>query len=170
MTTQTRWILAVALIGLFAISTGTIAWAAWSFQSAGMISVEVMERGSNHIAVQIPAGIVTAAMAFVPADCLREASRELAPYWPAVQAAYEALEELPDAVFVEVDSDDEQVRIGKKDGQFYVQVIGPEERVQVRFPLAIIRPVLRKMQRLAPDVRSADKVKINLSTGFRPAL
>ncbi len=43
MTTQTRWILAVALIGLFAISTGTIAWAAWSFQSAGMISVEVME-------------------------------------------------------------------------------------------------------------------------------
>ena len=154
MTSQARWILAVTLIGLFALGTGTIAWAAYSFQSAGMISVEVLEGGSNHIAVQVPAGIVTAALAFVPADCLREASRELEPYWPAVHAAYAALEALPDAVFVEVDADGEQVRIGKEDGQFYVHVIGPEERVHVRFPLDIIRPVLRKLERYAPDSRA----------------
>lgn len=163
LSSRTRLILAIVLVGIFATTTAAIAYTVHSFQTGGTIGVEVMEGGGNHISVQIPAAFASVALSFMPDDCLEEVVDELEPWWPAIHAAIEELSRLPDGVFVDVDGPGETVEIGKRDGQLYVHVESGSELVNVTVPMATVRSVLRKLERANPDLDSVEKWKIEIS-------
>ncbi|MGH9510516.1 MAG: hypothetical protein ACRD2U_00105 [Terriglobales bacterium] len=75
------------------------------------------------------------ALKVVPNHNLAQASRELRPYLPAIDAALPVLESSPDGVLVEVTDPREHVKIAKKAGSIVVDVKEPEEIVHVAIPL-----------------------------------
>lgn len=164
MSSRTKLILAIALVGLFAATTAAIAYTVHSIQTAGMIGVEVVEGGGNHISVQAPAAFLTVALSFLPDDCLEEAAEELEPWWPAIHAVMQELAEVPDGVFVDVEGAGETVEVGKRDGQLYVRVESGSERVYVTVPFSAVEKVVRKLERANPDLESVEKWKIDIST------
>ena len=107
---------------------------------AGAIRVEVFEksRGGHHIWLAVPAALLPIGVKLAPKQTLRDATRELRPWLPAIRAASKELERCPDGPLVEVDDRKEQVRIAKRGGALYIDVDSDTETVHVSFPLGVV--------------------------------
>ena len=125
----------LAKLGIGVMSTALVAGAALS--SEGFIHVRVHEKhpGGDNIFVIVPAAIVPIAAHFVPRENLAQASANIRPYLPIIDAAIPALEDCPDGVFVEVKDNDEHVLVSKIGGSLVVDVNDQDEVVHVSVPL-----------------------------------
>jgi hypothetical protein len=125
----------LAKLGVGVMGTALVAGAALS--SEGFIQVRVHEKhpGGHNVFVLVPAAIVPVAEHFVSRDKLADASENVRPYLPIIDAAIPALEDCPDGVFVEVTDSDEHVVVAKRGGSIVVHVTDRDEVVYVSVPL-----------------------------------
>jgi hypothetical protein len=125
----------LAKLGIGVMGTALVAGAALS--SEGFIHVRVHEKqpGGDNVFVIVPAAIVPIAAHFIPRQNLAEASENIRPYLPIIDAAIPALEDCPDGVFVEVTDNDEHVLVSKRGGSIVVDVNDRDEVVYVSVPL-----------------------------------
>ena len=143
MTRGTRLLLAV-VIGGVVLGLATLAATAAAVYHGGSVSVEIEEDG-NHFQVQLPAGLVRAAIAMAPDSALQEAAQELEPWLPALDAGWRELEDAPDFVLFELVSDDETVLIEKTGSKLLVIVGSPQAQVRVGVPLGTVGSLLHKL-------------------------
>jgi hypothetical protein len=124
-----------AKLGVGVLGTALVAGAALS--SEGFIAVRVHEKSPDgkNINIIVPAAAVRVTLRFVPREHLAEASENLRPYLPIIDAAIPALEQCPDGVFVEVVDNDEHVLIAKRGGSLVIDVNDREDVVHVSVPL-----------------------------------
>ena len=170
MSSRGRLILGIVLGSLFVATTSVVAYTAASFHLTGTIAVEVMERDGNHISLKLPAAVVPVVLSLVPDRCLREAAREMQPWWPAARAAVQEIVNLPETTFVEVEGEDEHVRIGIRDGHFFVMVDSEDETVHISFPTGILKSILKKLEGVDPDLQTAHPWKLHSSYHNDPSI
>lgn len=125
----------LAKLGVGILGTAFVAGAALS--SEGFIAVRVHEKNPDgkNINLFVPAAAVPLTLRFVPREHLAEASENVRPYLPIIDAAIPALEQAPDGVFVEVVDRDEHVLISKRGGSLVVDVNDRDDVVHVSVPL-----------------------------------
>lgn len=125
----------LAKLGVGVLGTVVVAGAALS--SEGFIHVRVHEKDpdGHNINLIVPAAAVPVTLRFVPRERLAEASENVRPYLPIIDAAIPALEDCPDGVFVEVTDDHEHVTISKSGGSLVVDVNDEDDVVHVSVPL-----------------------------------
>ncbi|MFN7962837.1 MAG: hypothetical protein U0002_16330 [Thermoanaerobaculia bacterium] len=133
-------------VGLIFASSGVVLGA--TVVSSGLVHIQVDESkpGGMHLNLPIPAALVQATVANLPA-MMPERERErihqkLGPIAPKLKALLAALDDAPDAVLVSVDSTREQVRIEKVGGSLKIHVHSAEEEVNVSIPLSTVDSVL----------------------------
>ena len=105
--------------------------------SLGTVRVEVRSKapGGEHIHIIAPAVLLPVGAMLVPADKIRQASRDIRPWLPTIQAATEELLRTPDATLVQVDNRREHVRIDKVGENLVIDVDDQGETVHVSVPL-----------------------------------
>ena len=125
----------LAKLGIGAMSTVLVAGAALS--SEGFIHVRVHEKRADgtHLNLIVPAALVSTGIRFVPSERLAEASQNVRPYLPIIDAAIPALEDSPDGVFVEVTDNNEHVVVSKRGSSIVVDVNDHGDIVHVSVPL-----------------------------------
>jgi hypothetical protein len=135
----------LAKIGVGFLGTALVGGAALS--SEGFIHVKVNEKQADgtHLSLIVPAAAVPLALKFVPDKHLAQASQDLRPYLPMLDAAIPALEECPDGVLVEVVDSEDHVVITKAGGSLVVDVNDPGETVHVAVPLAAAQSSLHQI-------------------------
>lgn len=139
-------ILLIAGTVLFA-STG-VALAAAVVHS-GVITVSVVDHsnGGTRIFVPVPAALVNLGVdtlpLWMPAEERRQMQTELAPYREHLLALGRELAEMPDTTLVEVETDDEHVRVIKEGDTFRVIVDSPDADVRVSIPAHFFHRVLK---------------------------
>jgi hypothetical protein len=140
----------LAKLGIGVLGSAVVAGAALS--SEGFIHVRVHEkrRGGDNVFVIVPAAVVPIAAHFVPRENLREASENIRPYLPVIDAAIPALEDCPDGVFVEVTDSDEHVLVSKSGGSLVVDVNDHDETVHVSLPLRAAQSTIHQIAEAEP--------------------
>jgi hypothetical protein len=128
---------------------GTAAVAAAALCSEGFIHVKVHEKhvGGKNINVTVPAALVPATLKFVPNNDLIEASENLCPYLPIIDAAIRALEDCPDGLLVEVVDSRDHVRVAKRGGSIVVDVNDAADTVHVSVPLRAAESSIHEIAR-----------------------
>lgn len=109
--------------------------------SQGFLHVRVEEKRANgtHLRLLLPAVAVPIALDCVPKEHLREASAQVRPWLPAIEAAAAGLAGTPDGPLVEVTEPGERVSVVKSGGSLVVDVDDPRETVHVSVPLRAVR-------------------------------
>ena len=125
----------IAKIGVGVLGTVVAAGAALS--SEGFIHVKVDEKqpDGTHLSLVVPAATVPLSLHFVPREKLKDASADIRPYLPIIDAAIPALEQCPDGVFVEVRDPEEHVLISKSGNSLIIDVNDSGDIVHVAVPL-----------------------------------
>ena len=138
----------LAKLGIGVLGTALVGGAALS--SEGFIHVTVHEKGPDgtHLTLIVPAVLAPLTLSFIPGQQLAEASADLRPYMPAIDAAIPALEACPDGVLIEVTDPDEHVTIEKRGGSIVVDVRDQEDVVHVSVPLGTAHSAMRQIARL----------------------
>ena len=135
----------LAKLGIGAASFALVAGATLS--SEGFIFLKVHEKhpdGTN-LRLVVPAVLAPAALRFVPKNNLAQASSNLRPYMPALDAAIPALEDSPDGVLVEVTDPGEHVVITKHRDSIVIDVDDRDDIVHVAVPLPAVRSCLHQL-------------------------
>jgi hypothetical protein len=125
----------LAKLGVGILGTAVVAGTALS--SEGFIHVKVHEKSpdGHNLNLVVPAAVVPMTLRFLPREHLAEASENLRPYLPIIDAAIPALEDSPDGVFVEVTDESEHVLISKSGGSLVIDVNDEGDFVHVSVPL-----------------------------------
>jgi len=125
----------LAKLGAGVLGTALVAGAALS--SEGFIHINVHEKQADgtNLTLIVPAAVVPLTLKFVPNQRLAEASHDLRPLLPVLDAAIPALEDCPDGVLVEVVDHGEHVVIAKRGGSIVIDVNDAGETVHVSVPL-----------------------------------
>lgn len=128
-------------------AVGTLAFATVYTFREGTIRVDVDEHreGGSHIHFWVPATVVPAALHFVPDDKLQEAADRAHEALPLVEIVAEELEKYPNADFVQVDSENEHVKVSVHGGKIYVDVKDSNDDVHVAVPVATIEDVIENL-------------------------
>jgi hypothetical protein len=131
---------------------GTLALAGAYVVHEGAVRVAVDEQKPNgqHIHLWVPAAVIPLGIKFVPEEKLREVSAQARPWLPAIQAASEELDRLPDSDLVEVRDAREHVRITKRGRVLVIDVESPGETVHVSLPLKTVNRLARQLESLEP--------------------
>ena len=115
----------------------------------GAITVNVKETHRSgdpeRVFVVAPAAVVPWAVKFIPVQHMPRLPEEAMDALPALQAAADELERMPDAVFVEVQSPREQVKIAKDGGNFTVDVVSDREEVHISVPVRAARHTIENL-------------------------
>ena len=122
--------------------------------TSGLVTVSVHESGPDGIDlyIPIPASLVEAALSLAPvvldmvddhhADGeLERVREELDELMPAILAALDELDDMPNATLVEVDGEHEYVRVRKVRGAIEIQVLEDDARILVSVPTKVFRAV-----------------------------
>lgn len=108
--------------------------------ATGVATVQISEAGPDGVNLWIPVPAllfdvaVAAVPRFLPEHELDDARREVAPYLPMLRDLADAIEDMPSATFVEVESGSEHVRIMKEGRNFKIHVESPDANVRVTVP------------------------------------
>jgi hypothetical protein len=117
----------------------------------GVITVNVQEKrpDGDHVHFFVPATVVSYGMALAPEEQIRHATRHAREYLPAARIAMQELAKCPDTVLVEVQDNDEHVRIEKRGGRLLVDVNSPKEEVHVGVPIQTVVSVIKDVEAAA---------------------
>jgi hypothetical protein len=141
------------LLGKLAIGTmGVMVTAGAMVCSEGFVSVRVHEKkpDGTHISLIVPAMALNGALHFVPREHLREASEQIRPWVPTIEAAIHEMDNSPDVTFVEVKSPDEHVVVATHHGSIVVDVDDAENTVHVSTPLRAIDDAVEQIVAAGP--------------------
>jgi len=118
-----------------------------ALSSEGFIHVKVHEKRADgtRLTLVVPAVLAPLGVSFLPRQRLAEASADLRPYMPAIDAAIAALEDSPDSVLVEVTDPGEHVTVRKSGGSIVVDVNDQEDVVHVSVPLRAAHSAMREI-------------------------
>jgi|SRR5215831_1796986 len=132
--------LALGAVGTLAVAT------VYTFRE-GTIRVDVDEHrpGGSHVHFWVPAAMVPAAMHFVPDEKLQEAASRAHEALPIVKIVAEQLEKYPNADFVQVDGEDQHVKVSVHSGKVYVDVQDHGDDVHVAVPISTIQDVIENI-------------------------
>lgn len=135
----------LAKLGVGVLGTALIGGAALS--SEGVIHVRVHEKqpGGSNVNLMVPAALVPVTLHFVHYDDLAQASRNLRPYLPIIDAAIPALHDSPDGVLVEVVDATDHVVVSKISGSIVVDVNDNEDVVHVALPLCAAHSAIHEI-------------------------
>lgn len=135
----------LAKLGIGVLGTALVGGAALS--SEGFIHVKVHEKRADgaHLTLMVPAVLAPLGLSFIPRQELAQASADLRPYMPAIDAAIPALEDSPDSVLVEVTDPGEHVTVRKSGGSIVVDVNDQEDVVHVSVPLGAAHSAMREI-------------------------
>ena len=128
-------------------AAGTLAVATVYTFHEGTIRVDVDEHkaGGSHVHLWVPAALVPAALHFVPDDKVQEAAAHAKEALPIVKIVAKELENYPNAEFVQVDGNEEHVKVSVRSGKVYVDVQDHGDVVHVAVPVSTIRDVLENI-------------------------
>ncbi len=149
--TRARRIALAVLLATCAGVIGTTSYAAHRVATAGSLTVEVHEKGPDgaKVFVWVPAIVIEIAAPFVGLAVPNGALDEIEPYLPLVRAVSDEFMSLPDVVFVEVTSRDEQIRIEKSGHRLRILVDNRHESLRLDLPLRSIAMIARSLDRAA---------------------
>jgi hypothetical protein len=141
-------LLAKAALGL----GGTLFLAGAYTMREGLIRIDVDEfrSGGSHVHMWVPAAAVPMAMHFVPSKHMRHASQQAREALPILHAFVKELKKYPDADFVEIDDNNQHVRMRTHGGKLQIDVDAPDEKVHVLCPLSTIEDVASQLEEHAP--------------------
>ena len=143
MASRGRLLFQRILLGIFGIVllTGLVAY------SEGAVTVYVREKQpqGTRIWLPVPALLVEVGMRFAPTDKLREASVEIRPWLPAIEAASKELARCPDATLVEVRNATEHVLISKQGDTLRIDVDDDNDTVHVSVPVEFVNSLARDL-------------------------
>ena len=139
-----------AKLGIGVVGAALVGGAALSSEGFIYVNVQEKEPGGTHFNVLVPAALVPTTLHFVPNHHLAEASRDLRPYLPAIDAAIPALDECPDGVLVEVVDPGEHVLVTKRGGSIVVYVNDAGETVHVSVPLRAAQSAMHEIAEATP--------------------
>lgn len=126
-------------IGMGILGTALVAGGIVSSQGFVHVRVAEKQKGGTHLRLALPAMAVPIALRLVPGVRIEQASRQIQPWLPAIDAAASGLADCPDGPIVEVTEPREQVNIRKRGDSLVVDVNDPGERVHVSVPLGTVR-------------------------------
>jgi len=122
--------------------------------ASGMMTVSIHEAGPDGVDlyIPVPVGLVEATLSLAPVVLrmmddhhldheLNRIREDLEYALPALEAVLERIEEMPDAVLVEVESDFESVRVSKERGSIHILVEDGGDRIQISVPTRVFRSV-----------------------------
>ena len=112
-----------------------------------MIFVAKLGLGMMGTAVVAAAALVPATLRFLPNHDLEDASRNLRPYLPIIDAAIPALEDCPDGVLVEVANNRDHVLVTKRGRSIIVDVNDSADTVHVSVPLRAAQSSIHQIAR-----------------------
>jgi hypothetical protein len=126
---------------------GTVVAGGAMICSEGFMQVKVHEKQADgtNVSLIVPAALVPITLKFVPNRHLAQASRQLRPYMPLIDAAIPALENCADGVLVEVTDPGEHVLVAKRDGSIVVDVNDGKDVVHVAVPLRAAHSAIREI-------------------------
>jgi hypothetical protein len=141
-------LLAKAALGL----GGTLFLAGAYTMREGVIRIDVDEfrSGGSHVHMWVPAAAVPMAMHFVPSKHMRHASQQAREALPILHAFVKELKKYPDADFVEIDDNNQHVRMRTHGGKLQIDVDAPDEKVHVLCPLSTIEDVTSQLEEDGP--------------------
>ena len=141
-------LLAKAALGL----GGTLFLAGVYTMREGVIRIDVDEfrSGGSHVHVWVPAAAVPMAMHFVPSKHMRHASQQAREALPILHVFVKELRKYPDADFVEIDDNNQHVRMRTHGGKLQIDVDAPDEKVHVLCPLSTIEDVTSQLEEDGP--------------------
>lgn len=147
-------VLAITVGAVLVLVLGSGFIVAGTVVTSGLVTVSVHESGPDglDLYIPVPAGLVEAALSLAPivlnvvgdhhADRELERVRaELDELMPAITAALDELDDMPDATLVEVEGDHEYVRVRKVRGTIEVQVLEDDTRILISVPTKVFRAV-----------------------------
>jgi len=143
VTRGTRVLLTVVLLGAVLFLT-TVGAGAAAVYHGGSVAVEIDDDGQR-FHLKLPAALISAAITLTPGSVLDDATAELRPFLPAVEAGWRELLAAPDFVLVEVESAAEHVRVEKRGSRLEVLVDCDDGRVRVGLPLRTVGSLVRKL-------------------------
>jgi hypothetical protein len=117
-------------------------------KSLGMVSVRVAEHrpGGTNVNIQVPGVLASAGLMFLPDVVCAEVADDVDGQWgDVVKAVEKELRNCPDAIFVQVDSDHENVSIRKEGKHLVIDVDSDDESVHLRVPFHLVSTVLSKI-------------------------
>ena len=141
-------LIAKAALGL----GGTLVLAGAYTMREGVIRVDVDEfrSGGSHVHMWVPAAAVPMAMHFVPSKQMRCASEQAREALPILHVVVKELKKYPDTEFVEIDDNDQHVRVRTHGGKLQIDVDAPDQKVHVLCPLSTIEDVTSQLEERAP--------------------
>ncbi len=141
-------LLAKAALGL----GGTLVLAGAYTMREGVIRIDVDEyrSGGSHVHMWVPAAAIPMAMHFVPSNHMRHASEQAREALPILHAFVKELKKYPDAEFVEIDDNDQHIRMRTHQGKLQIDVDAPDQKVHVLCPLSAIEDVTSQLEEHAP--------------------
>lgn len=131
-----------------AMYTTLIGGAVLFHEGAITVNVKDVDRRSGEperVFVVAPAAVVPWAVKFIPVQHMPRLPEEAMEALPALQAAADELERIPDAVLVEVQSPREHVKIAKNGGNFTVDVVSDREEVHISVPVRAARHTIENL-------------------------
>jgi len=144
LSSGTRLVLAIVVsaVVIAALSIGVVSAAIYR---AGTVDVEVVDLDGSNVSLRLPGALIHAGVMFVPEHVLTEAAFETEPWWPAVRAAWEGLEEYDEVVLVEVDGPHEQVRVAKRGGVLVIDVNDHGTEIHIAVPVGTVSLLIDKL-------------------------
>lgn len=146
MKTAKKLLLVFALAcGIFILGTGFV------IAATGMVTVKIDEAGpgGNRLYIPVPAILVHAGMAVLPAlveeDVWEEVRTDLGEWAPVAAEALRAVEDAPDAVLVEIESERESVRIEKDGRSLEIRVRDGKDSFEISLPASLLGRVAREI-------------------------
>jgi phosphoribosylcarboxyaminoimidazole (NCAIR) mutase len=143
---------AFAVVVLFWVGTAAaLAWAVHAVATSPKIAVSVREHGGgrSHVSVDLPAGLVVAAVALAGDDARRAlraeigAELDLAAWGPAAAELAHQLETLPDTTLLEVRDGHDHVTVAKRGDDLRIRVRSTHgDEVDVTLPASLAGELL----------------------------
>ena len=143
MTSRTKLLFQRACL----VAVGTVLLLGLVAYSEGAVTVYVHEKAADghRLWLPVPALMVDEGLTFVPEEKLEQASRDIRPWLPAIEAAGHELERSPDGLLVEVKDRTDHVMVSKGGDVLRVDVDSETETVHVSVPISLIESVAERL-------------------------
>ena len=152
MSRRKKLLLGIVLL-VVVLMVGMVGLGAATAIGRGVIYIRVDSGGlgGDQFDLAVPAALIDVALFVAPVHLVTDEIpiEEIRPHLPVMLELSRQIENLPDAVFLEVTGPDERVRIEKKNGRFVIDVTGSDERVHLSVPVSTVTRLMRTVQRLA---------------------
>ena len=106
------------------------------------VEFQQKQAGRRRPELTIPAALIPWGLEIMPDEALEEATADLKPFLPALLAASDEFEELPDFVLVGMQNSRERIRIEKRGENVLVDVESEHETFHLSLPVETIHSVL----------------------------